>query len=356
MSENLSWSTYAGRWMGIPVRIHLLLLLFVAVIFGAEWNQSTNPNFFAGTAMVTALVLCACIILHEAAHAFALINLGGQVDQIIFTPWGGNSQYTLPETGPAKAIVYLSGPFFNGALFSLGAILLLQTEMTSFVDLINPFEPHWFNRAQWQVSVAKIFTWVNFQLMIVNMIPCYPFDGANIIRSLIETLNVDVPKYRVESAIKVMGHAVAFACIFLAWVVSQYPVDSSLPIQPTWLLFLMFGITLFFSAQFSLAQQTSVEETEWEDVEDMDYDSIYNDSSIFDFSDESENTSYSQWLNEKQEERREDQQRIEDEEDRQADEILKKLHGGSLSNLTEEERSILDRVSARIRKRRQQGV
>ena len=79
-------------------------------------------------------------------------------------------------------------------------------------------------------------------------------------------------------------------------------------------------------------------------------------SSIFDFSDETENSAYSQWLTEKRDERREDQQQVEAEEDRHADEILKKLHGGSLSSLTEEERSILDRVSARIRRRRQQGV
>ena len=166
MSENLSWSTYAGRWMGVPVRIHCLLFLAIAVIFGAEWNQSTtNPNLFAGTAMVTVLVLLASIMIHELAHAFALVNLGGHVDQLVFTPWGGNSEYTLPDTGAAKAIVYLSGPFANGAVFSLGALVLLQTEMTSFIELVNPFGPHWFNPAEWQVSVAKIFTWVNFQLL-----------------------------------------------------------------------------------------------------------------------------------------------------------------------------------------------
>lgn len=357
MSENLSWSTNAGRWIGVPVRVHLLLILFLALIFGAEWNKySTNSNFFAGTAMVTVLVLLGSIILHELAHAFALRNLGGHVNQIVLMPWGGNSEYGLPTTGPIQAVVYIAGPFVNGALFMLGAIVLIQSDSATLMELVNPFAPLWFNAAEWQVSLARIVTWVNFQLLLVNLIPCYPFDGANIVRAVISTLNVDVPRYRVESAIKVMGHAVAFSFIFLAWIVRDYSAGSDLPIQPIWLLFLLFGITLFFSAQYSLAQESLNEDEDWEDVEDMDYDSIYSESSIFDFSDDSTNTAYSQWLTEKQDERRVDQQRIEDEEDRQADEILKKLHGGSLSNLTDEERSILNRVSARIRRRRQQGV
>jgi hypothetical protein len=48
--------------------------------------------------------------------------------------------------------------------------------------------------------------------------------------------------------------------------------------------------------------------------------------------------------------------RAEEEEDRRADEILRKLHDGGISSLTNEERTILDRVSARIRRNRQQGV
>ena len=357
MSENFSWSTSAGRWMGVPVRLHLFLFIFVALIFGAEWNKfSLNSNLFAGTAMVTVFVLMGSIILHELAHIFALGNLGGHVNEIELMPWGGNSDFGLPNTGAGRAVVYMSGPFANGVIFLLGTLLLTQNHNSTLVELVNPFAPHWFNAADWQVSLAKIVAWVNFQLMIVNLIPCYPFDGANIVRSLIDTINVDLPRYRVETAIKVIGHAVAFAFIGMAWIFQDYNANSGLPIQPIWLLLLMFGITLFFSARYSLAREIHADDSEWEDVEDMDYDSIYNETSIFDFSDDTENTAYSQWLTEKQDERREDQQRIEDEEDRRADEILKKLHGGSLSSLTDEERSVLDRVSARIRRRRGQGV
>jgi len=354
MSDNFSWSTNVGRWLGIPVRIHLLLFLLIVAIFGLEWNVGqSNADFFSATAMVTVLVLIASILLHEVAHLFALNNLGGHVNSLVLTPWGGNSDYAMPSSPRGQVIVYLAGPFINCVVFLFGTALLIQSDHSPLEDLINPIMPHFFDSDSWWISLAEIVTWINFQLMLVNLIPCYPFDGANVVRSLINAMNVDLPKLRVESAIKVIGTAVAVAFIGMAWFLRDIQEG---PIQPIWPLFLLMGITLLFSSSYSLHVETREDDSDWEDVEDMDYDSIYSESSFFDFSNESENTAYSQWLQEKQEARREIEMRKEEEEDRRADEILKKLHRGGISCLTDDERLILDRVSARIRRRRQAGV
>jgi Zn-dependent protease len=354
MSDNFSWSTNVGRWMGIPVRVHLLLFLLIAAIFGVQWNiNGSNADFLYGTAMVTAVVLIASILLHEFAHVFALNNLGGNVNSLVLMPWGGNSDYGMPPNARGQVIVYLAGPFVNCVVFLFGTALLIQSDHSTLANLINPVGPHAFEPTKWQVSLTEIVTWINFQLMLVNLIPCYPFDGASAVRSLIAAMNVDLPKLRVESAIKLIGTAVAIAFIGTAWFVRDIQVG---PVHPMWLLFLLMGITLLFSSNYSLHIETREDDSDWEDVEDMDYDSIYSESSFFDFSNETENTAYSQWLQEKQEARREIEMRKEKEEDRRADEILKKLHRSGISCLTEDERLILDRVSARIRRRRQTGV
>ncbi len=356
MTDNYIWSTSLGRWMGVPVRVHLLLLLFVCIIFGAEWNYtSSNANFFFGsTAMVTVLALGLGLVVHELAHVFALTNLGGHANSIVFLPWGGDSDFVLPENSNSQSLIHLAGPFANGAIFALGTALLVQSDHSTLTDLVNPFDPHWFNTSDWKNSLTEIVTWVNFQLMIVNLIPCFPFDGAKVFRSIIASMNVDLPKIRVESGIQLIGNALAFAFIGMAWLMKDFQVG---PIRPTWLLFLMVGITLFFAARYSFYRETLEDEDDWDDeTEDVDYDSTYTDSSFFDFSEHSENTAYSQWLQEKQEERREVELRREEKEDLRADDILKKLHQGGISSLSDEERLILDRVSARIRRRRQQGV
>ena len=355
MTENFGWSANIGRWMGIPIRVHLFFFLFVVFMFGAEWNSGqSNLNFFAGTAMATLFVLIGSILIHELAHVFAIANLGGHVNNLMLMPWGGNSDFVLPQTPLSRTMVHLAGPFINGAIFLFGTALLVQSEHSTLSQLINPFEPHWFNAEQWQVSLIEITTWVNFQLMLFNLIPCHPFDGANVVRSLIDSINIDLPRYRIETAIKLIANLAAFFIIGLAWLCRDYDAG---PIQPTWMVLLLFGITLIFAARHSLHAETQVVDSDWDEMEDMDYDSLYNETSFFDFSnEETDNTAYSQWLNEKQEARREDETLKEQEEDRRADEILQKLHGDGIKSLTEEEKLILDRVSERIRRRREQGV
>ena len=95
-------------------------------------------------------------------------------------------------------------------------------------------------------------------------------------------------------------------------------------------------------------------EDHWDEADEVEYDALYGDSNFFDFADE-EHT-YSQWLTEKQEEREREEREIETREAKVADEILKKLHRDGIESLSEEEKGILNRVSARIRRRRQQGV
>ncbi len=356
MNETFCWSANAGRWMGIPVRIHLFLILFLTAVIGVELTMSgSSSQVGVGTGIVTVLILMGSILIHELAHVFAIANLGGHVNNIVLMPWGGNSDFDLPVAGQARVTVHLAGPFVNTCIFGLGAIMLVQSANAEFFQLINPFRPAEFDTGEWQASLVKIVTWVNFQLAIVNLIPCFPFDGAAIVRSLINSLNVDLPKLRVESAIMVMGHAVAFTMIGLSWLVRDY---SPGPIQPAWLLMLLGGIVLLFAARYSYGEETKITDADWDDAADMDYDSFYDDASFFDFPSESEheNSAYSQWLQEKKESRLQDELRAEEEEDRRADEILRKLHDGGLSSLTKEERSILDRVSARIRRNRQQGV
>ena len=128
--------------------------------------------------------------------------------------------------------------------------------------------------------------------------------------------------------------------------------------HPGWVLALLAGIALLFAARYSLQQETAEYEEEWREFDDLEYGSIYDSSLYLESPGDHDNIAYSQWLTEKQEERRQEQLLLEAEEDELADGILEKLHqhGGDLSCLDPEERRILDRFSERIRRRRQQSV
>ena len=355
MSDNFSWSMNAGRWVGVPVRIHLFLFLFIVFLFGFEWNIDGGANLATGTAMATAIVLLGSILIHELAHAFALSNLGGHVNNFVLVPWGGTSDFALPPGANSRAVIHFAGIFSNGMIVALCAGLLIQSGHGTFTELVNPFRPHRFDVVAWEVSFFKIVTWVNFQLMFINLLPCYPLDGSRIVRAMIDTTELDLPRVRIETAIKLIGNMVAFGFIGVAWICRDLQIDG--PIQPIWLPMLLIGITLLFTAKYSLHVETNRANDDWQDFDEMDYGSIYSETSFFDFRDDSESSSaYSQWLTEKQEARREVDLRIEAEEEKLADGILDKLHKDGIKSLSEEEKLILHRVSERIRRRREEGV
>ncbi|MDA7918633.1 site-2 protease family protein [bacterium] len=354
MSNLHTWSMGAGRWLGVPVRIHLLLILFVVALFGTEWNYSTgSTSSFAGTAIVTTLILLLSLLLHETAHIFASTNLGGRIDSITLFPWGGIDESSAPSQPHAKAVVSLAGPFANFVIFLFGTTLLIQSDHSDIWSLINPLAPHRFTAAEWQISLTEIVIWVNFQLAFFNSLPCHPFDGVEIVRAWISSLNPDASKFRMESAIRLIGNAVAFAFIGFAWFFRDIQTG---PIQPTWILFLLTGITLLFSSNTAMqfALRKNAESALAPQVKKQDDQNPI--ESFFAFPAYEDDSAYSQWLSEKQDARREDESKREQEEDERADKILEKLHNGGIASLHDEEKLILDRVSERIRRRRQQGV
>jgi Zn-dependent protease len=339
--------------MGVPVRVHVLLLLFIALIFGIEWYYQHNyDRDLMGTGLVTTLVLIVSVLFHELAHVFAVTNLGGHVNNIVLAPWGGNSDLALPATNRGRAIVYLAGPFISAVIFLLGAMLLTQTGNGSWEELTNPFRPHEFRAKSGGVALLKIATWLNFQLFLVNLIPCFPFDGSGVLRSIVAAINPALPKVRTEATIMVIGNAVGLAMIGMAWLLYDYNPG---PVRPVWLMFLVAGLSLIFSSRYSYARQVGTEDDAWDELDDLEYESLYDEPAYFDFSDD-DHSAYSQWLSEKHEARQLEERELEKKEERLADEILKKLHRDGVESLSEEERSLLQRVSARLRRRREQGV
>lgn len=362
MAENHVWSASFGRWFGIPVRIHALLILFVALIFGIEWHyQHLLGTASQGTATVTLLVLLSSIVVHELAHLFALFNLGGYCRSMVLMPWGGNSDFATHDSGKARAVIHLAGPFVNGVIFLLGALVLSRHWQADLVSLVNPFRPHAFHAGDWEHSLLGIVTWVNFQLMLVNLIPCFPFDGAAVIRSVIDLLDVDIPVHRSESAVLAMGHAAAFTLIGMSWLLRDSEFGA---LQPAWFILLIAGISLIFAARYSWYRQTIFEDADWDDLDDGSFDIEYgtpfdgdeDERAFLEISDKLAMEKELPWLMDEDESFQHGDSAVEAEEEKLADEILIKLHGRSVDCLSESERSLLIRVSERIRRRRAQEV
>lgn len=361
MQVHDSWSVGIGRWMGVPVRLHFCLLLFFVLIFAIEWHFVQLPYASAsipsGTALATSLALVLAVLVHELAHIFAAINLGGSVQKIVLAPWGGQSEFALPNSARAQAIVYSAGAFANFMLFALLAAALVQIGHARLFELIDPFHPQALSD-DLEIAVLKIFCWVNFQVALVNCLPAYPFDGCQVLRMFIWGNNKLISRHRLETAIMAIGHMVAVALFVLAWFSQSYNVG---PIQPTWAVLVCSGLVLMFASRFEFFNRTSIPDRSpkprkhaFVEEEMIDFEAVYDDDGEgFEF-EQDPNDTISQWLRQKQEERQLVEFEIEKDDEVRADGILDKLYRYGKESLTEEERSVLQRVSDRYRRKRRQ--
>ena len=353
MEHNTKWTLSLGRWVNVPVRVHVLFLLFLAFLFSVD-GPLAFPAILS-TAMVTAAVLIVSVIVHELAHVFAIHNLGGEVRRITFMPWGGDSDLVLPEQKSAQLIAILAGPFVNFVLFLFGAILLVQSTSISLFDILHPFKPHGFHSNDVASSLIKIGTWVNFQLLVANLIPCFPFDGAAAMRVSLKWFDDTIPEYRLESAIRVTGTAVSLACIGFAWLLRDFQTG---PVEPVWFVFLAIGICLYFAARYSFEVETEDLNRHWDSAEgSLELSDLYAaDAHSFSIFGEGEDPEYSRWLRDKQEARVQFELEREQLEADQADGVLEKLHQSGIESLSTEERLLLQRVSDRLRRKRKLDV
>ena len=365
MNDNYNWSASIGRWMGVKVSLHVLLFLFVAAIFCVQYQHlDALTKDMRGTALVTCFVVLLSVAFHEIAHVYALINLGGAVRKVVLTPWGGNSDFEMPQEPLAKLIIRLAGPFASATTFLGASILLIQSGHNNVVGLMNPFHPHVYLFSNSAISMLEIVAWTNFQLLMVNLLPCFPFDGAQLVRSVLELLRLDDSKLRSESAIMVIGNGCALGVVGMAWLLYGQKAG---PIEPIWFIMLAAGIALYFSSGYSFHRETTnLKEEVSQHDSDWDFDLFTHEASFFGIPNDSnylyedhmtalgdDDTTHSQWMQEKQRSRDQLEQEREIQEANQADQILEKLHSGGISSLSDEEQDVLNRVSRRLRKRRE---
>lgn len=349
------WSISLGRWAGIHVRIHIFLLLFAVV------SLAYMPVDLYWPALLTLGVALVSLALHEAAHALAAIRVGGKVDTVILGPVGGLVSPRVPDEPEVQLFVALAGPIMHLSLVVVAAVGLALAGSTSILALLHPFNLSLYDDANindW-LLVGKLTLWLNWMLMLLNLLPAYPFDGGPIFRAMLW------PALGRRTARIVTGRAgMVFGVLIAAAALLQFgppELDSFTFVK---LPLLMLGIFVFFSARQDLV-------SDWtEDLFDevsgyrvrngtLSNSALSNDGLDLLEPIEPEEDEEQAVLVEHQSRQGEPppqrRQAQEANEDARVDDILARLHDSSLSQLSREEIDILQRASERYKQRRHHG-
>jgi Zn-dependent protease len=120
------------------------------------------------------IALFGIVLMHEFGHALACRSVGGQANQIVLWPLGGVAYVSPPPRPGATLWSIAAGPLVNLVLVPVLVGLMLIGRSAGLAES-SP------DAAAWLRAVAVI----NVVLLVFNLLPVYPLDGGQILRSLL---------------------------------------------------------------------------------------------------------------------------------------------------------------------------
>jgi Zn-dependent protease len=177
-----------GRPGGCSLRLDPAL---IPALLYLEWQAA--GRYQAG--LLSAGIL-AGLILHEAAHLFAVWLSGGRTRRAVLTLLGG--RYEIEAPGRLAQVEWrgaLIGPIVS---IVIGGLL-----MTAGRDVDAPRTAH----------LCTDLGRFHFYFGVVNLVPAFPFDGGRVMRALLARTGGSVLSTRMVSAV---GKAIAIGCLVIA--------------------------------------------------------------------------------------------------------------------------------------------
>lgn len=169
---------------GIPIRIHITFIWFP--IWAAFMWSSRSDDVVRGAifGVIAALLLFACVTLHELGHALVAQRFGIIVEDITLLPFGGLARLrTIPREPKKELAIAVAGPLVNVAIFLILAFVggfLYRNEPNITPDfLIDEIDRGNANSLLIYLMLANVI------LVLFNLIPAFPLDGGRVLRALL---------------------------------------------------------------------------------------------------------------------------------------------------------------------------
>jgi stage IV sporulation protein FB len=158
------------RVLGTPVSADFGALLLLALVL-VGWSRGGGAQAIAGAAIV-ALVGFVSIVAHELGHAVAVRRLGYGRSEIVLGMMGGLCIWRGRPTHWHRVLVALAGPAVSIALGVAGLVALRALPAALTSDFVLG-------------TVLRGLAILNLAWAIFNLLPIYPMDGGQALRSLL---------------------------------------------------------------------------------------------------------------------------------------------------------------------------
>jgi len=197
-----------GRLAGIPISIHPLWLVIVALItwslgdaYYPEEVPGIEPAAAYGLGLASALLLFASILLHELGHAVVARRYGVEIEGIQLWLLGGVARMKTTAHKPGEELRFaIAGPAVTVAIvlvFGLATAALPESAPDALTALL------------------AYQAFVNAAILVFNLLPAFPLDGGRVLRAVLWDRSGDIDGATVAAAR--VGRGFAYGLIALGF-------------------------------------------------------------------------------------------------------------------------------------------
>src|SRR5271165_4177343 len=158
------------RFSGIDVFLHWSWFLVAAI----EIQNRKGAYSSVTWNVLEYLALFLIVTLHEFGHALACRQVGGRADRIVLWPLGGVAYVDPPQRPGATLWSIVAGPLVNLVLLPILTVLGLLSRSAGWAAAMPD-----------AYALLRTIWLINLGLLIFNILPIYPLDGGQILRSLL---------------------------------------------------------------------------------------------------------------------------------------------------------------------------
>jgi Zn-dependent protease len=163
-------SFHLCRLAGIDLYLHWSWFVVAMLEISSRRGSYGSLTFNA----LEYLALFGIVLLHEMGHALACRSVGGKANEIVLWPLGGVA-YVAPPMRPGATLWSIAaGPLVNVLLAFVFFGLLLLGRIMGWAESMPDL-----------VVFLGVLSFINGLLLALNLLPIYPLDGGQILRSLL---------------------------------------------------------------------------------------------------------------------------------------------------------------------------
>ena len=158
------------RVAGIQVYVHWSWFIVAWIEISTRGRAYSSPIWN----VAEYLGLFGIVLLHEFGHILACRQVGGKADEIVLWPLGGIAMGRPPPRPGAELWTIAAGPLVNVILFPVLMLATLALGAGGGGATVPDVE-----------RLLFMLWLINKWLLIFNLLPIYPLDGGQILRSLL---------------------------------------------------------------------------------------------------------------------------------------------------------------------------